>query len=141
MWESIGGLLIGVATVYVGNLITRGGPAARAIAAARQELEVARLLDADDELAKQLRTSANSGIERYLSPRGWETTEGKANAIATVLASVAAFLGLLLVAAQVDKQDLSFWQSTGLGGLLGISWHLLRWALRWCLLRVFRLFA
>ena len=130
MWETIGGLLVGVATVYFGNLVTRGGPAARAIDAARRELEVAELLDDGDELADRLRAKANTSIERYLSPRGWETPEGKATAIASVLATLAAVLGLLIVAAQIDRQALSFWQSTGLGGLLGISWHILRWTLR-----------
>ncbi len=140
MWETIGGLLIGVATVYFGNLVTRGGPAARALDAARNELEVAALLDDGDELANRLRAKANTSIERYLNPRGWETPEGKAAAIASVLATLAAFLGLLIVAAQIDGQDLSFWQSTGLGGLLGISWHVLRWTVRegvlWCLHRL-----
>lgn len=135
MWQTIGGLVIGVATVYFGNLVTRGGPAARALGAARHELEVAALLDDGDELASRLKAKANTSIERYLNPRGWETREGKAAAIASVLATLAAFLGLLIGAAQIDGQDLSFWQSTGLGGLLGISWHVIRWAVREGVLR------
>lgn len=138
MLESVGGLVVGVATVYLGNLITRGSPGARALAAARQELEVAGLLEDGDLLAQRLRDTARSGIERYLNPRGWETLEGKANTISLSVASVTTFVGLIMVAAEVETHDLSFWQSTGLGGLLGVLWHLMVWGIRRSLVRLLR---
>lgn len=139
MWEDLAGpVLSGAALLWIGHRVTRGGRRWRTLALARHELEVAGLIQLDQDLAERLHSSAHLRVERYLAPRGLETAEGKARLWAFVLATGATLilLGQTLNLLETDGRPFAAQMALGLGG--AVAWHALYWVLQPGLVRAIR---